>query len=60
MLAVVTGRKARRQSWPDGHYVYLRADVLHIFGSLPGKDGTEHVLLVNSGDIAGTDWVLVD
>lgn len=51
------GKKVRRQSWPEDHFVCFEADLLHIYRTTPGLDGTRHKMLVSTGDAAGVDWV---
>lgn len=57
--AATTGRKFRRKEWPEDHYGYFRADVLHIHRTAPGVDGTDHRWIVGTGDVLGTDWEIV-
>lgn len=52
---IATGQKVRRQSWPEGSCIFLQANILH----LRKEDGSMHTLIVSSGDLEGTDWVVV-
>ena len=56
MEIVLKGGKVSREAWnaPE-EYVFLRADVVHLHKG----DGSEHKLIVGSGDLAGADWVEV-
>ena len=60
MLKAKDGHKVRSKAWPTDHYAYFRADVLHIHRSTEGLDGTEHRMLLGTGDVSAVDWVLVD
>ena len=53
---VAVGKQITRQSWPKRDVVFLHADVLHLRKS----DGSMHKLIVSSGDIEGTDWLVVN
>lgn len=53
---VAVGKQITRQSWPARDVVYLYADILHIRKA----DGSLHKLIVSSGDIEATDWLVAN
>jgi quercetin dioxygenase-like cupin family protein len=64
MQVVLKGGKVTRECWGDSNatvqfgqeYVFMRADVVHLHKA----DGSEHKLIVGSGDVSGEDWVEID
>jgi len=55
VTAMLSGKKVRRQSWPDeADVIFLHAGYLH----LRNAKGL-HVLQVGEGDLSATDWVEV-
>jgi hypothetical protein len=56
MAAVLNQAKVTRLAWKDrAEYLYLRGGVLHLHKA----DGSEHVLSVSDGDLAGEDWIRI-
>ena len=57
MDALLDGKKVRRQEWPDdGTYLVMRDEKVMIFKL---EDKRLHPLTISSGDILGTDWVVI-
>lgn len=57
MTCVLNGQDVRRLEWPDTTVVLtMREERL----SIRKADGTVSDLIVSAGDIAGTDWIVVD
>lgn len=54
---ILDGFKMGKISWGSAEiYLYLRANILH----LRKADGTEHVLIVSSGDMSGQDYYIIE
>ena len=52
---IIAGNKLTRLEWKNSNiYICLDGDLM-----LVKEDGTKHSLIVSSGDILGTDWVVV-
>lgn len=58
MELVAQAKRVRRVEWPEGDYLFLRAEFVHVHRTTdyPG----DHILKLSLGDIAGTDWVEVE
>ncbi len=55
--ALLQGKKVRRQEWPDdGTYLAIRDEKVMIFTP---DDKTFHPLILSTGDLIGTDWVVI-
>lgn len=54
VTAILSGKKVRRQTWPEEDAIFLHAAILH----LRNAKGL-HVLQVSEGDLLGADWVEV-
>jgi len=58
MDVVLAGGKVRRRSWKDrGVYITVVDERLVIFST---EDELFHSLIVSTGDLAGTDWEVVE
>lgn len=58
MNEVLNGKKVRRLDWKDeGVYLVIKDERLLIFKT---DDGSFDTLIVSAGDIAGTDWVVIE
>lgn len=56
MEALLDDKKVRRQEWPeDGTYLFIKNEQVTIFKP---EDKLFHPLIISSGDILGTDWVI--
>lgn len=53
---LLEGSKLRRQSWPDGVFIFIHEEQLKIY--YPAKKSLGP-LLVSSGDLAGEDWEII-
>jgi len=54
---LILGERCRRVSWEDeGVYVAIQDEKVMIFKT---DDKKLHPLIVSTGDITGTDWVIV-
>jgi len=55
--SLLEGKKLRRLEWPDdGTYVVMSQEKLVIFTP---KDQSLHPLVISTGDMSGTDWVVL-
>ena len=52
---LLAGNKLTRVAWKNDDQVFLFANALHLRKS----DGSLHVLMVTSGDMAADDWIVV-
>ena len=53
---LLSGRRMRRQEWPDdGTYVTMRDEKLMIFKP---ETKTFHPLILSTGDMSGEDWIV--
>jgi hypothetical protein len=47
----LTGKRMRRQQWPEGEYGYFEGDFLNIF-----KNGEKHRWILSKGDVIESDY----
>lgn len=61
MEKVSAGLRVRSLSWEPSHWLHLRGDdpIVHLHGTMAGKDGDEHVLVLRLADIQRSDWVVL-
>ena len=52
---ILADKRVTRLEWNDKNiYCFLKAEVLHI------RTDKEHQWMISSGDLMGTDWVVVE